>query len=70
MTENCLLIRTGALSCAFRQKCDQVFILPGIVLKWEICCELDVLHSDTEQLGVNKSVINVLLKGRLKTQRM
>lgn len=43
--------------------------MPSTVLKWELCKEPDAFAlSATEQLEVNKPVINALLKGSLKTQ--
>lgn len=72
MNEGCPLFRTAFLCCVLWQKCHiEDFILPRIVLKQELSPELDVFPlSATEQLGVNKSVINMLLKSSLKTQRL
>lgn len=44
-------------------------VLQCPVLKWELCYDPDAFAlSGTEQLEVNKPVINTLLKGCLKTQ--
>lgn len=70
MNEDCLLIRTGVLSCIFRQKSVifYVFYCLALYLNGSSAMSLMLLHSDTEQLGVSKSLINVLLKSSLKTQ--
>lgn len=72
MNEGCPVFRTAFLYCVLQQKCHvENFILPRIVLKWELSPVLDVFQvSATEQLGVNKSVINMLLKSSLKTQKL